>query len=168
VTDHLTEILLALADREVAFIVGGGVAAVLHGVERVTMDLDVAVCWDDANLRGFLGVMRALGLKPKMPVAAEILLNPANLRPLLAQKGAMVFSFQDPDDPIRCVDVFIRPELAYDALAPDARDIDLRGRRIRIVSCRKLLALKQQIAPPRPKDELDISALKAMLEREDD
>ena len=34
-SNHINEILFALTDAEVEFIVGGGVAAVLHGVERV-------------------------------------------------------------------------------------------------------------------------------------
>ena len=37
------EILRSLADARIEFIVGGGVACVFHGVERVTMDVDVAV-----------------------------------------------------------------------------------------------------------------------------
>lgn len=166
--DHLTEILVTLADHKVDFIVGGGVAAVLHGVERVTMDLDVAIRWEKSNTERFLLAMKELRLTPKMPVSPEVLLNQANLKEMLEQKGALVFSFRDPTDPIRLVDVFIKPELGYDALSPGAVMVPLRGRSIRIVSPRKLLAIKQSIRPPRPKDELDINALKAMLEREDD
>lgn len=42
-TNHLKELLLALAHANVRFIVCGGVAVVLHGVERMTLDLDVSV-----------------------------------------------------------------------------------------------------------------------------
>ncbi len=56
--NHLTEILLALADARVDFVVAGGVAAVLHGVERVTMDLDLAVDLRPENVQAFLRVMR--------------------------------------------------------------------------------------------------------------
>ena len=166
--DHLTEMLVGLADHRVGFVVGGGVAAVLHGVERVTMDLDIAVEWKRDNLLRFLAAMKALRLEPKMPVSGEVLLDQANLQALLNSKGALVFSFRDPRDPIRLVDVFIKPELAYEELEPGSVSIELRGRVIRIVSARKLLAIKQAIAPPRPKDELDISSLKGILERQDD
>lgn len=166
--DHLTEILVTLADERVDFIVGGGVAAVLHGVERVTMDLDIAVSWDEQNLRRFIAAMRALRLEPKMPVAPELLLDRQSLDLLRHSKGALVFSFRDPEDPIRLVDVFIKPELAFDVLSPDAVPVSLHGRIIRVVSARRLLAIKQAIAPPRPKDELDISALKAIIERSED
>ena len=143
----------------------GGVAAVLHGVERVTMDLDIAVSWDEQNLRRFIAAMRALRLEPKMPVEPELLLDRQSVDLLLQSKGALVFSFRDPEDPIRIVDVLIKPELAFDALSPDAVPVSLHGRIICVVSARRLLAIKQAIAPPRPKDEWDISALKAIIER---
>ena len=166
--DYLSEILCELADSGVQFVVAGGVAAVLHGVERATMDLDLAIQWDDTNVRRFTRAMMKLGLEPKMPVPVDILENAANLKAMMQEKGALVCSFRDPDDPIRLVDLFIRPELSYDVLSPDAVSISLHARVIRIVSKRKLLALKQQIRPPRPKDELDISTLKAMMEQNED
>lgn len=166
--DHLTEILVTLADEGVDFVVGGGVAAVLHGVERVTMDLDIALSWDEHNLRRFIAAMRALRLEPKMPVPPEVLLDGKSLDLLMHSKGALVFSFCDPTDPLRLVDVFIKQELAFDVLSPDAVLVPLRGRTIRVISAQRLLAIKQSISPPRHKDELDISALKAMLDRHED
>ena len=46
---HYEEIISALVDHDVDFIIGGGVACVLHGVERVTMDVDIAVATDAEN-----------------------------------------------------------------------------------------------------------------------
>ncbi len=48
---HLREIIISLADAKVDFVVGGGVACVLQGVERFTLDLDVL---DIAALRRLL------------------------------------------------------------------------------------------------------------------
>ena len=41
--NYLKEMLVTLADADVEFVSEMGVACVLHGVERVTLDLDVAV-----------------------------------------------------------------------------------------------------------------------------
>jgi hypothetical protein len=49
-SNHIKEILFALTDAEVAFIVGGGVATVFHGVERVTLDIDLALDMEPANV----------------------------------------------------------------------------------------------------------------------
>jgi len=48
--NYLKEMLVTLADADMEFVVGGGVAYVLHGVERVTLDLHVAVQLNAQNL----------------------------------------------------------------------------------------------------------------------
>ena len=72
---HLVEILCALSDHHVDFVVAGGVAMVLHGVERTTLDLDVAVSLEPDNLRRFLEAMTHLRLAHRAPVPAEIILD---------------------------------------------------------------------------------------------
>ena len=46
----LKEMLVTLADAGVEFVVGSAIACVLHGFERVTLDLDVAVQMNSPNL----------------------------------------------------------------------------------------------------------------------
>lgn len=154
------EILSALHGAGVEFIVGGGVACVLHGVERVTMDVDLAVLMQPANLGRFLKVMANLGLKPRVPIPPESLLEPETIRMMLEEKHALVFSFLDPDRPIRHVDMFLRPDLAYESLLPDSEWVALGSLRLRVVGKRRLLAIKLGIQPPRLKDALDIEFLR--------
>jgi hypothetical protein len=155
-----SEILTALAKANVDFIVGGGVACVLHGVERVTMDVDVAVLMAPANLGRFLDVMRQLGLKPRVPIPPESLLDPETIRIMIEEKHALVFSFLDPDRPLRHVDLFLRSDLSYESLLPDSEWVDLGGARIRIIGRRRLLEIKLGIQPPRAKDAFDIEFLR--------
>jgi hypothetical protein len=158
--DPYREILGALTKARVDFIIGGGVACVLQGVERVTMDVDLAVAMTPENLPGFLRVMRELGLKPRVPIAPETLLDPQVVRAILVEKQALVFSFLDPDAPIRHVDIFLRPELSYEALLPDSEWVSLGDFSVRILTKGKLLSLKLGIQPPRAKDALDIEFLR--------
>ncbi len=160
---HLKTVLVALADRGVSFVVAGGVALVLHGVERVTLDLDVAVRWEPENLRGFLEVVDALGLKPRAPVAAGDLLDPRKVAAMIEEKEAFVFTFVDPSLPLRQVDVFLREDHSFERLSTDAETVSLWGRSFRVVSKRRLLALKRGIQPPRPKDKFDIEELERLL-----
>jgi hypothetical protein len=153
------DILKSLADAQVDFIIGGGVACVLHGVERVTMDVDVSVHMQPANLRRFIEVMSVLGLKPRVPVAPQALLDPAFVRMMIDEKHALVFSFLDPDRPIRHVDVFLKADLAYETLLPDSEWVEMKGYRVRIINRSRMLAIKRAIQPPRAKDALDIEFL---------
>src|SRR5262245_66048617 len=99
-SNHINEILLALTDAQVEFVVGGGVAAVLHGVERVTLDIDLALDMDPVNVEKFLQVMRNLGLQARVAVPARDLLSREAVQRMVAEKGALVFSFVDFDRPL--------------------------------------------------------------------
>lgn len=157
---YYEEILGALVDADVDFIVGGGVACVLHGVERVTMDVDVAVATDPANFAKFLSVMKTLGLKPRVPIDPMSLLDQCVLDHIIHEKQALVFSFLDPDVPTRQVDVFLRSDLNHQAMSKHVETTELHGKSLKLVSKRKLLDIKLAIDPPRAKDQIDIEFLR--------
>jgi hypothetical protein len=103
---YYEEILSALVDAEVDFIVGGGVACVLHGVERLTMDVDIAVDMGSESFTRFLSVMERLALKPRVPIDPRSLLDSRVLESIIEEKQARVFSFLDPDRPMRHINIF--------------------------------------------------------------
>ena len=157
--NHLVEILCALCDHEVQFVVAGGVAMVLHGIERMTLDLDIAVSLHPANLRRFLAALHDLQLVPRAPVPAEIILEPRRIRQLIHEKNAFVFTFWNPGEAYPQVDMFLTWENSFDDLATDAQTILVRGRRFLVASRRKLIEMKSRVQPIREKDLNDIRAL---------
>lgn len=160
-----TKILMELVDGGVDFILGGGVACVLHGVERVTMDVDVAIHMDSANWDRLIGVVNKMGLLPRAPVRPESLIDPKVRQAMVEEKQALVFTFVHPDDPSLQLDVFLRPELSYEVLKSHAQWLELGDMRLRILSPTKLLELKKGIRPQRSKDLLDIAVLEAKLKK---
>ena len=158
-----TKILKELVAGRVDFILGGGVACVLHGVERVTMDVDVAIYMDPMNWDRLIQVMNKMGLVPRAPVRPETLADPKVRQAMVEEKQALVFTFVNPDEPILQLDVFLRPELSYEALKPHAQTMDIGGLSLQVISPGKLLALKKRIQPARQKDLLDIAALEAKI-----
>ncbi len=165
-SNHINEILFALADEGVEFILGGGVAAVLHGVERVTLDIDLALKMEETNLKKFLGVMERLALSPRVPVPARDLMSPEAVRRMVEEKQALVFSFVDADKPLRHVDIFLTKDLSFEEMNADAKPVRIGDRAIRIVSVARLLKIKRAIQPPRDKDTFDIKALERLLGEE--
>ena len=103
-----------------------------------------------------------LGLIPRVPLNPRSLIDPAVRRVVLEEKKAIVFTFLHPVRPSLQLDVFLRPDLAYEALSQDAEWMNLEERKIQVLNRQKLLALKKAIQPPRPKDLLDIAALEGM------
>lgn len=163
--NHLKEILLALAEAKVDFVVAGGVAVVLHGVERLTLDLDLALKMTKENLDRFLQTIHKLELQPRVPVSAETLTDPESIQRIVREKGALVFSFVDLNQPIRQLDVFLTKDLSYDQLAQDALAIELDGNRIKIASLEKMLEIKKGIGSPREKDLTDIRELERLKQQ---
>jgi hypothetical protein len=157
--NHLIEILCALSDHQVDYVVAGGVAMVLHGVERMTLDIDVALSLEPDNLRRFLDVMSNLCLVPRAPVRAEIILDPDSVAALIREKNALVFTFWSPQEPYRQIDLFLSRENNFEDLASDAYLLTIRGRTVRVASRRKLIEMKSRVRPIREKDINDIRAL---------
>jgi len=56
--DHAARLVTLLAEADIAFVVIGGVAAVLHGSSQPTEDLDVCSAMDEANLRRFADALQ--------------------------------------------------------------------------------------------------------------
>jgi hypothetical protein len=160
-----TKILRELVAGGVDFILGGGVACVLHGVERVTMDVDVAIHMDSANWDRLIGVMNKMGLLPRAPVRPETLIDPKVRQAMVEEKNALVFTFVHPDEPSLQLDVFLRPELSYESLEAHSDWMELADIRLKILSPSKLLELKKGIRPQRSKDLLDITVLEAKIKK---
>ncbi len=164
--NYLTEILDVLAAQGVDFIICGGVALVLHGVERMTLDLDLSVGMDTGNLERFLAVMKRLGLTPRAPVPAESILDPVKRKMMTEEKNALVFTFIDTKNPFRQVDVFITDDFSYHSLLDHVETLDIGGVKMNLISKKRLLEMKKAIKPPRDKDLFDIRVLERILNNE--
>jgi hypothetical protein len=162
-SNHILEILHALAQRQVAFVICGGVAAVLHGVERMTLDIDVAVDTQPPNLGRFLEAMEALQLVPRVPLPPHCLLDESCRRRMVAEKGALVFTFIDPAEPWRQVDFSLVEQLSYHRLVDHTVVKTIEGYDFRVVSPQKLIELKRAIVPVREKDLFDIRSLEKIV-----
>lgn len=161
--NHLKEILVKLAESRVEFVVGGGVACVLQGVERVTLDLDIAVRMSPDNLDRLAGAVHELKLTPRIPVSVADLKNPEFVHAMVVDKGALVFTLTDSNNPLRQLDIFLSPKLSFEFLSEAAETVDLSGTKILVASRSRLLEIKRAIEPPRAKDILDITELSKLL-----
>lgn len=160
---YLVHLLKKLNTAGCRFIVCGGVASVLHGVERLTLDLDISVDLTPDNLGRTIDLLWQEGLRPRVPIAEETLKNPEALTALLKSKNALALAMSHPDEPFRHVDIMLTEELSFQHLSQTAVVKDIEGHAIDIISIPDLLAIKLAIEPPRDKDLLDILSLKKLL-----
>jgi hypothetical protein len=151
------EVFRSLMDREIRYAVAGGIALVLHGVVRLTADLDLVIELTTENLTRFISVMNDLGYEPKQPVKAEELINSENRKRWEEEKEMKVFSFFHPARPMNLIDVFINEPISFDEIEKELVVFESRGIRIPVVSKRHLKTMK--MATQRPQDIADIAAL---------
>ncbi|MDR2156065.1 MAG: hypothetical protein LBE78_13755 [Burkholderiaceae bacterium] len=113
----ILDIVRALGDADVEFVLVGGVAVQLHGFVRATIDLDVALAMDDDNLARFIAVARRFGLEPVLPVLLDALANSAQIEQWRREKGMIAFALREPQAGGRVVDVIVRPEVPFGFLS---------------------------------------------------
>ena len=162
--NHLKEIIISLAAAEIKFVICGGVAVVLHGVERLTMDIDLAVSMETDNLSAMINVMHDIGMTPRVPVPAEALLNPDMRKIMVSEKNALVFTFIDIKNPYRQVDIFLQNENLYQDIIRDSSVVEICGYKISVISIEKLIQMKKEVNPPREKDLSDIRELMKIMD----
>ncbi|MFQ6093315.1 MAG: DUF6036 family nucleotidyltransferase [bacterium] len=163
---YYEEIFLKLNEKKVKYVVVGGVALVLHGVIRMTVDLDLMIKMEEDNVARFISAMEELGYKPKVPVPAEDFKNPAKRRQWRDEKGMEVLSFFHPEKPLRLVDVFVEEPIDYTEIDAAKKVVKAKGIDIPLVSIRHLKQLKSKSG--REQDLADIEALEEIerIERE--
>ena len=159
------ELLQALSDGNVQYVLVGGLAVQLHGFMRATFDIDLVLAMDDGNLARFIDVAKRFGLKPGIPVPIDSLRDAGQIEQWHREKGMLAFSLREPQAAGSVVDVLVRPEISFETLMANAVKGALFGRLVLIASIDDLLAMKR--AANRPKDQLDIVALEKIKRGED-
>jgi len=154
------EIFRQLNRRHIDYIVVGGVALVMHGIVRLTADLDLMVYLEEKNLKKFISLMGELGYKPRMPVLADDLADSVQRTCGIQEKNMEVFSFYHYRQALSLIDVFIKEPLPYREIKSRAVQMKIGNLSVPVVSKEDLIKLKE--ISGRPQDMEDISALKRL------
>lgn len=159
---YYEDVFRKLNEKKVRYVVVGGVALVLHGVVRLTVDLDLMINLDEKNLLKFLDVLKSLEYKPKMPVKVAEFLDSKKRKKWMKEKNMKVFSFHNPKKPFNVIDVLIDEPISFEEIYKKRKIIKVDEVEIPIVSIDHLIKLKKMSA--REHDIADIESLKNLLE----
>lgn len=151
------ELFSALDRHHVDYLLIGGLAVSLHGVERATMDVDITVAMTPQNLSALIDAAQELKLTPVLPVPLDSLSNIELLREWHAQRHLEVFALRTPELAGVTIDVLLFPPVEFAGMTSRAIEFDVTGTRIRVVSIDDLIALKRAVG--RPIDLSDIEHL---------
>ncbi len=144
----LPELFASLNARDVRYVLIGGLAAVLHGVPRSTLDVDILIESSHDNATRLLGALKDIGLGTAyLSSPEEILANTITLF----------------EDQLR-VDVFLSiPGVSFEDAWRGRDTRDAAGVPVQLIAINALIKAKR--AKGRPKDLEDITDLERILER---
>ena len=153
-------VLAALDAADVRFVVVGGVAVVLHGHPRMTVDLDLVIDLAAEPAARAIDALVGLGMEPRLPVDPKTFADPNVRRAWAAERNLTVFTMIDPREPLLEVDLFAQAPLPFDELWDQATIVQLEGQAVCIASLAHLITMKK--ATGRPQDLADVAALEAL------
>jgi len=160
--DKLFELMKALSESGVKFVVCGGVACVLQGVERATFDLDIYADLETGNLKSLIEVTKQFNLIPRIPEPVENLLDEKKRESWIQTKDALVYTFVSNSGPLQ-IDIFLKYPKSYDELLWNADEIEIDDVKIYVSSIEDLIFAKKLVNPVRDKDLTDIKELEEKL-----
>lgn len=152
-----SDVIRELSLAGVRFVVVGGVAAVMQGVERVTYDLDLVIELTRESCLAAIERLLEIGYRARVPTDPRGFADPVLRESWIRDKGMMVFSFWDTTNRRAQVDIFVRYPVDFEELWQQATQIDLDALSIRLASPAHLVKMK--LAAGRDKDLQDIRAL---------
>jgi hypothetical protein len=157
-------VLDALDRRGVRFVVVGGVAVVLHGHPRLTVDLDLVIdlARDQAEA-AVAALVDDLGLRTRLPVDPGDFSDPEIRSRWVRDRNLEVLSFHDPSRSTVEVDVFAQDPIPFEDLWRRSVVMSLGRLEIRVASIEDLIRMKR--VSGRPQDRIDIEALEEIRER---
>jgi hypothetical protein len=146
-----------LNDAGVRYVVTGGLAAVLHGVDRLTANIDIAIDLASNAPAVVAKLLTDAGFRPMAPVEPMDFANAVLRHGWIHDRGMKVFSFWDTRNLRPSVDLMLDSPVAFDQLYADSVEVRFRGIGIRVASIAHLIEMKRYAG--RAKDLADIDRL---------
>jgi hypothetical protein len=142
---------------EVRFAIAGGFAVVLHGVPRMTFDLDLCVDLTNDNMEKLCAALTREGYRPRVPVTLTSLADSTLRKEWVEERNMIAFSVYHPDRIMEEVDLLLAPGLPWEEVAASLEWRTLRQSRVPVVGRRVLRKMK--LSAGREKDLLDAELL---------
>jgi hypothetical protein len=151
----------ALKTHEIDYLLVGGLAMNLHGVPRMTMDVDLVIALDSGNVAKLARLAEEFGLYPNVPVKLEDLADGLKREALFAEKNLIALSLICNTPATPTVDIVIHHPLDFEQAYARAVERDISGTPIMVASIEDMIAMKK--AAGREQDLSDITHLERFL-----
>jgi hypothetical protein len=157
------DLFRALNEHQVRYLLVGGLAMNLHGVPRMTMDVDLILAMDEANLERFIDCAKSLALSPVAPVPLSALKDVEQRRQWIEQKHMIAFALQPASPGAPTVDVLIAPAIDIAEAIGRSLNRQIKEIPVSLAAIEDMIALKT--AAGRRQDYDDIEHLERLRDQ---
>ncbi len=132
----------------------------LHGIPRMTADIDLYVDLEKVNASRFLAAMKALGFVPDVPVPAESFADPEVRESWRREKNMLVLGFVNPSRPAIGIDVSVFEPVPFGPAYERRKQVSVENEALEIpvASREDLIAMKEGTG--RLQDASDVKILR--------
>jgi len=150
-------LLRAFAAWKVDFAVAGGVAVVLHGVPRMTFDLDIVIDEGKDNIERLIAALGQEGFRPRLPVPIKSLADPEIRKLWIEERNLIAFTLIHPGRPMEELDIVLVHPFSWAEVAGSTvwRTID----DVSVPVVGRSLLRRMKLATGRDKDKVDAELL---------
>ena len=152
------ELLEQLFRKRVRYLIVGGLAVNLHGVPRVTQDVDLIISMDKENILKMITILEELGYQARLPVDPKDLTDPEKVRDWVENRNMKAFSFFQPEEQYKVVDIVIEHPLEFEQAYKNRSVKTVRDIEIFLASLEDLITTKESAG--REQDLSDIEMLR--------
>ena len=153
---YYLELFKMFTKNKVRYLVVGGLGVLLHGVPRVTHDIDIIVSMDSDNITKLNRALLALGYVPRLPVDPNDLSDPKKVTVWIGERNLKAFSFYNKADPYKVVDVLLVHGLDFDRSFKGRTRKKIEGVMVNLISIDDLIEMKRRVGRPQDQDDVEM------------
>lgn len=131
-----------LEEHDVSYLLIGGLAMNLHGVPRMTMDIDIALLLETENITSFIAAAQSLGIQPVIPVMLEDLKNPLTRKYWIEQIHLITLPLKNNQTDSPIVDIILKHPLDMNTAMTRATIKSIGETSVPVASVNDMIALK--------------------------
>jgi len=160
------EIVRALREADVRFLVAGGIAVIAHGYLRLTNDVDVVIQLTADNIKRAFHALAKLEYKPTIPVTPEQFADPAIREGWIRDKDMKVLQLWSDRHRETPIDILVSELPSFDEEYAEAMIKPLYNTlEVPFVRLPTLIAMKEKAN--REQDRIDVEHLRMRMEDDD-
>ncbi|NHI94334.1 MAG: hypothetical protein EAX96_17715 [Candidatus Lokiarchaeota archaeon] len=152
------DIIKALFENKIKYLIVGGLAVNLYGVPRVTQDIDLIIYMERENILKLNHLLKNLGYIPRLAVNPDDLTNKEIIKEWIENKNLKAFSFYNERENYKVVDIILVHPLDFLKAFERKTIKKIDETEIYIVSIDDLILMKEVVG--RKQDFSDIELLK--------